>query len=148
MKIYGSLIIILLLGSLLAFAYSNRNLGSDPWKPAQLLAPGKLAESISKNTEDMPVIFNIGPSGAIKGSVEIGSTQEEENLARLKTELSKLPKNKAVVIYCGCCPFNKCPNIRPAFLMLEEMKFTNGKLLDLPQNLKTDWIDKNYPMQN
>jgi len=50
------------------------------------------------------------------------------------------------VIYCGCCPFEHCPNVRPAFQLLNEMKFTNQKLLNLSTNLKTDWIDKGYPV--
>ena len=44
-------------------------------------------------------------------------------------------------------PYKNCPNVRPAFTLLNEMKFTNHKLLDLPANLKVDWIDKGYPMQ-
>jgi hypothetical protein len=50
-----------------------------------------------------------------------------------------------VIIYCGCCPFDKCPNIRPAFAALKEMGFKNARLLDLPKNIKADWLDKNYP---
>jgi thiosulfate/3-mercaptopyruvate sulfurtransferase len=34
------------------------------------------------------------------------------------------------------------PNIRPAFKLLTEMEFTHFKLLNLPHNLKTDWIDR------
>ncbi|MBZ0097677.1 MAG: rhodanese-like domain-containing protein, partial [Taibaiella sp.] len=94
------------------------------------------------------VVFNIGPSGKIKGAVNIGATQETDNLALLKKELEPLPRETEVVIYCGCCPFNHCPNIRPAFELLNEMKFTNAKLLNLPKNLKVDWINKGYPMQN
>ena len=62
-----------------------------------------------------------------------------------KEQLKKLPKNKRVVIYCGCCPFEHCPNVRPAIQLLKQMKFTNYRLLDLPKNIKIDWIDKGYP---
>jgi hypothetical protein len=37
------------------------------------------------------------------------------------------------------------PNIRPAFNALVEMGFKNVKILDLPKNVKTNWIDHNYP---
>ena len=57
-------------------------------------------------------------------------------------------KKRNIVIYCGCCPFKDCPNIRPAFSLLNSMKFTNHKLLNLPLNLKTDWINHGYPMSN
>ncbi len=56
------------------------------------------------------------------------------------------PRNKEIVIYCGCCPLSGCPNIEPAYRKLEEMKFSNFKILDLPQDLQEDWIDKGYPM--
>ena len=56
-----------------------------------------------------------------------------------------IPKDTKVVVYCGCCPFEHCPNVRPAIDVLKEMKFTNYYLLNLSHNLKTDWIDKGYP---
>jgi len=31
---------------------------------------------------------------------------------------------------------------------LKSMKFTNYHLLDLPHNIKTDWIAKGYPVLN
>jgi thiosulfate/3-mercaptopyruvate sulfurtransferase len=51
-----------------------------------------------------------------------------------------------VVIYCGCCPFSRCPNVRPAFELLKEMKFTMPRLLNLPHSLNDDWVSKGYPM--
>jgi hypothetical protein len=57
------------------------------------------------------------------------------------------PKDADVVIYCGCCPFRDCPNIRPAFRVLQEMKFTRAKLLNIPTTLKADWINKGYPSE-
>jgi hypothetical protein len=50
-------------------------------------------------------------------------------------------------VYCGCCPFEKCPNIRPAFNLMKAMGFSNGKLLNLPTNLKQNWIAKGYPVE-
>ena len=111
-----------------------------------MLSPASLAGTINDAKAEQPVIYSIGPSGMIKGAIKIGPTQDQENIDKLKTALSKLPKNKAIVVYCGCCPFKNCPNIRPAMRLLAEQKFTNYKLLDLSQNLKTDWIDLGYPM--
>jgi hypothetical protein len=118
----------------------------NPWTEKQLMPPAELAEQLNKPEAEQPVIFSVGPSGLIKGATQIGSTNETENLDKLKAELEKLPKDRTVIIYCGCCPFDKCPNIRPAFSLLKEMKFENAKLLNLPKNLKADWIDKGYPM--
>jgi alkanesulfonate monooxygenase len=40
---------------------------------------------------------------------------------------------------------DRCPNIRPAFSLLNEMKFTHAHLLNLEHNIKTDWVAKGYP---
>ena len=117
----------------------------EPWTKNQLMEPSVLAKEI-KEGGDKTLIFSIGPSGLIKGSVEIGAVQEKENLEKFKRMLLNTPKEKSIVIYCGCCPFENCPNIRPAFELLKELKFTNHTLLNLPNNLKVDWIDKGYPM--
>lgn len=95
-----------------------------------------------------PLIISVGPSGLIKGAISIGSVREDENAENLKKLLTKEKKHKEVIVYCGCCPYKNCPNIKPAYTILASLKFTNFKLLDLPQNLKVDWIDKGYPMNN
>ncbi len=92
-----------------------------------------------------PVVICVGPGALIKGSIDMGPSKEKENLEKLKQYLGGLPKDANIVIYCGCCPFEHCPNIRPAFSLLNEMKFTNGHLLNIEHNIKTDWIAKGYP---
>lgn len=120
----------------------------EPWTPEQLLEPSKLASIINDSNATKPLILNIGPAGQIKGAIKVGATKESENLNNLKELLSKEDKNRMIVIYCGCCPFEVCPNIRPAFSLLNKMKFSNHKLLSLPHNLKIDWINYGYPMNN
>ncbi len=118
----------------------------NPWTENQLMQPAELAALINDSSANQPLIISIGPAGLIKNSIDIGPGKEKENIDKLRKELSNIPKDKAIVIYCGCCPFDPCPNIRPAFSLLNEMKFTNHKLLNLSKNLKADWIDKGYPM--
>jgi thiosulfate/3-mercaptopyruvate sulfurtransferase len=118
----------------------------DPWKPAQLLPPGDLAKVMADPTAKQPVIICIGPGALIKGSIDIGPARDSSNLNKLQQQLNKLPKDAMIVIYCGCCPFEHCPNIRPAFTLLNDMKFTNHRLLNLEHNIKTDWINKGYPV--
>jgi hypothetical protein len=130
--------------SLNAVAQSN----AEPWKPEQLFAPKHLADIINSTAKDKPLIISVGPAALIKGSIDIGSVHDQENLNKLKVLLSKEKKDREIVIYCGCCPFEHCPNIRPAFRLLNEMKFTNQKLLNLPHNLKADWIDQGFPTNN
>lgn len=119
---------------------------ANPWSQKQLLQPAELAAKLNSSKGAKPVIFNIGVVENIKNAKKIGAAREEANLAKFKQELSKLPKNSMVVVYCGCCPFDKCPNIRPAMKLLNDSKFTNAFLLNLPTNLKTDWVNKGYPL--
>lgn len=118
---------------------------TDPWTPEQLMAPADLAARIRGGSE--PLVICVGPSGLITGSVETGPAHEAANLDKLKALLSKEDRNREVVIYCGCCPFVHCPNVRPAFTLLKEMHFTHARLLDLSHNIKTDWIDHGYPVK-
>ena len=121
---------------------------TEPWTPEQLIQPEKLAAIINDSTAAQPLIINVGPVNSIKGAIKIGPAKEKDNLNELEKLLSKEDRKKAIVIYCGCCPFKDCPNIRPAFSLLTKMKFTNHKLLNMPHNLKTDWINYGYPMNN
>jgi hypothetical protein len=118
---------------------------TEPWTKSQLMAPKLLANKISSHqTKDM-LILCVGPMALIKGSVDIGPAEKPANLQKLKNYLKDVKKDKEIVIYCGCCPFDKCPNIRPAFKVLKKMGFKNAKLLNLSHNIKVDWLDKGYP---
>jgi len=119
---------------------------AQPWKPEQLLSPDSLSAVINNPSASQPLIINIGPAGLIKGAVETGPVNKKENLKALSDLLLKENKDREIIVYCGCCPYKNCPNIHPAFSLLNSLKFTNYKLLDLPHNLKVDWIDHGYPM--
>jgi thiosulfate/3-mercaptopyruvate sulfurtransferase len=114
------------------------------WTPDQLIEPAALAKTIESN-KDLPLIYCVGPGVVIPHSIDIGMTNDEKNLAKFKDSINNLARNSNIVIYCGCCPFDHCPNVRPAIALLQQMKFTNYHLLDLPHNIKTDWIAKGYP---
>lgn len=140
LQLSACLFVLLLLSSAQkSFAQNPEN-----WSSSQLIQPSELAEKIKTNKE-LPVIISVGPGATIPHSINIGMVKDEENLAKLKKELSGLSKDTKVVVYCGCCPFEHCPNVRPAIAALKEMKFSNYQLLNLSHNIKTDWIDKGYP---
>ena len=121
---------------------------TEPWKPSQLMPPADLAAIINSKTDVKPLIISVGPDALVMGSIDIGPANDKGNLDKLKQLLAKEKKDRSIVIYCGCCPFEHCPNIRPAFALLNEMKFTNHKLLSLQHNIKTDWINKGFPVKN
>jgi hypothetical protein len=119
---------------------------NDPWTSKDLIQPSELAAIFENPKAKQPLIFNIGVVDDIRGAKNLGASSKNENLEKLKENLRKLPKNTFVVVYCGCCPFTKCPNVRPAFTLLKDMGFSKGRLLNLPVNLKQDWINKGYPL--
>jgi thiosulfate/3-mercaptopyruvate sulfurtransferase len=118
----------------------------EPWTQSQLLEPADLAKTLNDTKAAQPYVFCIGPQAVVKGSIYIGPTRDPANLETFKAQLSKLPKDANIVIYCGCCPFDRCPNVRPAFELLNKMQFKNQRLLNLPHNVKVDWIDHGYPV--
>jgi len=127
----------------------NATADGDPWTADQLMEPQALVSIIQANKGNaLPVILNIGSVEAIKGAITTAAVSEPDGFAELKKQLKDIKKDKLIVIYCGCCPLAKCPNIRPAFKELTAEGFTNIKVLDLKKNLQIDWVDKNYPMQD
>jgi len=133
----------------LCLLFSQTLLAQKPitWTEDQLMDPAELAAAI-KAKKNIPLIFSVGPSAIIPKSKDIGMGKDAESLKKLKEKLEDEPKDKEIVIYCGCCPFDRCPNVRPVIELLKEMKFTNWKLLDLPHNINIDWIEKGYPKED
>jgi hypothetical protein len=129
---------VLFLGSV-AFAQNPVN-----WTEKQIIQPSELAAAIGSG-KDVPLIFSVGPAATIPGSVAVGMVNTTEGIGKFKTLLKTADRKKKIVIYCGCCPYDHCPNVRPAIDAMKQMKFTNFFLLDLPHNIKKDWIDKGYP---
>ena len=120
-------------------------LAADPWSDREVVAPEALAKDLKK-----PLVLHVGfnvlyRAAHIKGTPYAGPASKPEGLAELKKAVSGQPLDRDIVLYCGCCPMDKCPNLRPAFTALHEMGFKNVRVLSLPDNLKTDWIDKGYP---
>ncbi len=116
-----------------------------------LIQPAELVPQLSSKG-DRPAILYTGPnvlfrSKHIPGSVFAGPGSNAAGLTLLKQEAGKLPRDREIVIYCGCCPWDRCPNIQPAVEALKEMGFTRVKALYLGTGFKVDWIDKGYPAE-
>ena len=114
-----------------------------------LIQPKDLAAHLS----DRPAVFHVGfnvlyrNSKHIPGAVYAGPGAKPEGLAALKAAVEKLPRDREIVLYCGCCPWDHCPNIRPSMALLQQLGFTHVKALYLPTNYKTDWLDHGYPVE-
>jgi thiosulfate/3-mercaptopyruvate sulfurtransferase len=128
-----------------------------PWIAGQVWHSADLARILANPKaqslkQTPPQILQVGfevlyKSKHIPGSVYAGPGSKDAGLANLKEAVAALPKDRQIVIYCGCCPWDHCPNIRPAFKMLQSMGFKQIKVLEIPTNFKTDWIDKGFPVE-
>jgi len=125
---------------------------SDPWSVSQSLQAADLAGELAEKNGTPPAIVYVGfrtlfAGGHIPGASFHGTASTEQGLGEMKKWAEGLPRSTNLVIYCGCCPFEKCPNIRPAFTALRDMGFNNLRVLVLPTNFATDWVGKGYPME-
>ena len=130
---------------MLLFCIKGYTQNPENWTSKELIEPIDLAASL-KLQKDLPVVISVGPGAVIPGSLNVGMVNNKEGLDKLRAQLKNVDKQTNVVVYCGCCPFDRCPNVRPAISMLKEMMFTHYHLLNVPDNIKTDWIDKGYPV--
>jgi len=125
---------------------------SDPWSSSQALQAADLAGELTQRNGTPPTIVYVGfrtlfAGGHISGASFHGTASSEPGLVEMTKWADGLPRSTNLVIYCGCCPFEKCPNVRPAFTALNGLGFKKLRVLILPTNLATDWVGKGYPME-
>jgi thiosulfate/3-mercaptopyruvate sulfurtransferase len=118
----------------------------------QLIQPEALNHLLQSKGTDKPLLLQVGShllfnEAHIPGSLYAGAGSQPTGLQQLQSTVATLSKEKAIVLYCGCCPWNRCPNLGPAFKQLHDMGFTNVKALYLADNLGTDWVAKGYPVE-
>jgi hypothetical protein len=95
--------------------------------------------------KNIPVILNVSAykHTPIKGSIHIGDMLDH-SYADLKLALGNTPKNKEIVIYCGCCSLDVCERVEKAFDLLYANGYTNVKVLNLVVGFDPDWKGKQY----
>ena len=157
MKLLARLFLVLLLLSSANFSV-RANPGAspaadvDPWTAAQIVSPADLVKELHAERDPAVKIIYVGVralySGAhIPGATFHGPGSTEQGVTDLKKFAATLPKNSDLVIYCGCCPLDRCPNLRPAFSALSDMGFAHLRVLILPTSFAADWIEKGYPIE-
>lgn len=125
---------------------------TDPWSEADLIRPEELARVLADRDGEKPTLVYVGfpllyKAGRIPGAVYFGPGRSAEGLASLKKWARGLRPDQPVVMYCGCCPWHECPNVRPAFKALSEAGLKHLKLLYLPTSLLRDWVEKDHPFE-
>lgn len=125
---------------------------ADPWSSSETIQPAVLAKILTDKSSSVPTVVFVGFrslyfGGHVPDAAYHGTASTEQGLAELKAWAASLPRSTDLVIYCGCCPMDKCPNLRPAYTALSGMGFKKLRVLVLPTSFAADWAAKDYPMQ-
>jgi rhodanese-related sulfurtransferase len=118
---------------------------------SRLINPEALVRLLQSSTEEKPLMIQVGShvlfaQAHIPGSEYIGPASSDVGVQQLRERVASLPRNKFIVLYCGCCPWGHCPNVKPADDALHAMGFTSVKVLYISDNFGTNWVDKGYPI--
>jgi rhodanese-related sulfurtransferase len=118
---------------------------------SQLINPEELVKVLKANSGEKPLMLQVGSrvlfeQAHIPGSEYVGPASNEAGLQTLRHRLDSLPRSRSIVLYCGCCPWSHCPNVKPAADAVRAMGFTNVKVLYIANNFGADWVDKGYPV--
>lgn len=116
---------------------------------SQLMQPEELV-NILRSGKPKPLILNVGPQmiyaqAHIRGAEFIGPASSPEGLQQLRRRVEALPHRAFIVVYCGCCPWTRCPNINPAITELRRLGFKNARALYIANDIGTNWVNQGYP---
>lgn len=117
----------------------------------QLIQPAELNKILQGPAKERPLIIQVGfrilyEQAHIPGSEYVGAASSAPGLKELHQRVQALPRNRFIVLYCGCCPWSHCPNVQPADKELQSMGFRNARVLFIESNFGADWVDKGYPV--
>jgi thiosulfate/3-mercaptopyruvate sulfurtransferase len=117
----------------------------------QPMQPEELARCVQSSKGAKPLILQVGfhvlyLQAHIPHAEYIGPASGPEGLQPLRKRVAALPHSQPIVLYCGCCPWSKCPNVNPAYKELRDVGFTNVRILYIADNFGKDWVDKGYPV--
>jgi thiosulfate/3-mercaptopyruvate sulfurtransferase len=119
----------------------------------QLIQPAAMAALLRSSGTERPLVLQVGSrlmfaQAHIAGSVFAGPGSQPSGSELIEKRVAATGKNKLIVIYCGCCPWNRCPNMGPAFKRLHDLGFTNVKAVYFANNFGDDWVAKGYQVES
>ena len=123
----------------------------DDLPAASQIQPDELVLAMKTPGAQKPAVLYVGPKafyaqGHIPGADYVGPVGKPEGMAALRTRIASVRKDMPIVIYCGCCPWDHCPNIRPAYAELKKEGFSRVRVLYLATSFGVDWKDKGFPV--
>lgn len=115
-----------------------------------LVTPQQLAKELK--APKPPIVIHVGfavlyRGGHIPGALHVDEATSPAGKAALIKTISRLPRDRDIVLYCGCCPWQDCPNVQPAYAIAKAIRGKQIKLLNIPQDFDHDWGSKGYPVQ-
>jgi 3-mercaptopyruvate sulfurtransferase SseA len=119
---------------------------------AEQIQPDKMNHLLQARGAAKPVILQVGShvlfaESHIQGAEYAGAGSQPAGLKQLQGRVASLSHDTFIVLYCGCCPWNRCPNLGPAYWQLHNLGFTHVKVLYLADSFGADWVDKGYPVE-
>ena len=77
---------------------------------SRLMNPDELVKLLQSSKIEKPLMIQVGShvlyrQAHIPGSEYIGPGSSEVGLQSLRQRVQSLPRNKFIVLYCGCCPW-------------------------------------------
>ncbi len=145
---FVSALLMLTLSAALAQPMYADGAPPDPQIPSHhMTSPEELNQMLKSQK---PLILQVGPRSMfeqahIPGSEYVGAGSSPEGLEALRARVKSVPKNALIVIYCGCCPWDHCPNVHPAYKQLRDLGYTNVHVLYIAHNFGADWVNRGYP---
>jgi thiosulfate/3-mercaptopyruvate sulfurtransferase len=120
---------------------------NSPWAAPEVIAPADLAKQLKGLDATLVHVgfANLYKVKHIPGSVYAGPASRD--LDELKKAVAGVSKDRLIVLYCGCCPWDHCPNMKPAYNLLKSLGYTRIKVMEIPNNFGSDWVDKGYPVE-
>jgi hypothetical protein len=120
---------------------------------SQLIQPDELSWLLLTRGAEQPLILQVGShlmfaQAHIPGAEYVGPGSQGEGVQQLRGRVASLPRRTLIVIYCGCCPWNRCPNVGPAYQVLHDMGFTRVKVLYLADNFGADWANRGFAVES
>ena len=118
---------------------------------SELIQPADLNRLLRASGAEKPLILQVGSrmmfaEAHIPGSEYAGPGSQSDGVQVLRARVASLTRETFIILYCGCCPWNRCPNVGPAYSLLHGMGFTRVKVLYIANNFGDDWVNKGFPV--